>query len=48
MLKITDADRTKEVEIPDDLVGTIGVLKDMVDSPAIPGSEPVSEASFDD
>jgi hypothetical protein len=42
MLKITDAARVKEVEIPrSDLARVSGVFKDIVDSPAVAGDEPV-------
>jgi hypothetical protein len=41
MLKITDAARVKEVEIPRDLARISGVFKDIIDSPAVPGDEPV-------
>jgi hypothetical protein len=42
MWRITDAERTKEVEIPTELARAIGVFKDMLETSAIPGSDPVS------
>ena len=41
MLRITDAERTREVIVPRELAEIIGVFKDMIDSPAVEGTEAV-------
>ena len=42
MVKITDAERAREVDIPDELARISGVFKDISDSDAVPGADPVS------
>jgi hypothetical protein len=41
MLRLTDAEMTREVIIPGELAEIIGVFKDMIDSPAVEGTQPV-------
>ena len=41
MLKITDAERTREVCIPKELAQSVGIFQDMLDVTVDEGSEPV-------
>ena len=45
MLKLTDSQRTKVVHIPIELAQSVGVFKDMIESPAVEGLEPVYQGS---
>jgi hypothetical protein len=45
MLKLTDSQQTKVVHIPIELAQSVGVFKDMIESPAVEGLEPVYQAN---
>lgn len=47
-MKITDAERTKVIEIPSEHAATIGLFKDMVEVGADEGEDPVSQPNWSD